>query len=131
AVLLAVSLNISASSGRRKMKRISFDSSRRDGSNELRCILIRSLDAEIFNETCFLIFKQICRYISGTQFSAYILHILGIYQIPDMYMINLFLTCEMNMKIQTISPDCRKKFSNLMKAYKVSCCLSLSYWLYP
>src|SRR3954468_6202433 len=46
-----VSLNISASSGRRKMKPPPFDAARRHGSNELRYILLRSLDAEIFDMT--------------------------------------------------------------------------------
>src|SRR6266480_1904670 len=46
----AVSLNISASSGRRRMKPPPFDAARRGDSNELCCILLRPLDAEIFNE---------------------------------------------------------------------------------
>src|SRR3954464_6137634 len=48
---ITVSLNISASSGRRKMKPPPFDAARRDVSNELSYILLRPLDAEIFNET--------------------------------------------------------------------------------
>src|SRR5579871_1888732 len=46
-----VSTNISASSDRRRMKLPPFDAARRGGSNELRCIFLRSLDAELFNET--------------------------------------------------------------------------------
>ena len=48
---LDVSTNISASSGRRKMKLPPFDAAWRGGSNELRYIFLRSLDTEIFNET--------------------------------------------------------------------------------
>ena len=46
-----VSTNISASSDRKRMKLPPFDAARRGGSNELRCIFLRSLDAELFNET--------------------------------------------------------------------------------
>src|SRR3954452_14998994 len=64
-----VSLNISASSGRRKMKPPPFDAARRDGSNELRYILLRPLDAEIISGT-YLYTKgdQICRYVSNMIF---------------------------------------------------------------
>ncbi len=48
---LAVSLNISASSGRRRMRLPPFDAARRGDSNELCCILPWPLDAEIFDET--------------------------------------------------------------------------------
>ena len=51
-----ISLNISASSGRRRMKQPPIDAARRGGSNELRHIILRSLDAEIFNETHFFKF---------------------------------------------------------------------------
>src|SRR3954466_1017622 len=46
----AVSLNISASSSREGMKPPPFDAAQLGGSNKLRCILLRSLDAEIINE---------------------------------------------------------------------------------
>src|SRR5579871_5125486 len=46
-----VSTNNSTSSDRRRMKLPPFDAARRGGSNELRCIFLRSLDAELFNET--------------------------------------------------------------------------------
>ena len=49
--IVDVSLNILASSGRKRIKLPPFVAARRDGSNELRYILLRSLDAEIFNET--------------------------------------------------------------------------------
>jgi len=49
--IVDVSLNISASSGRRRMKLPPFDAARRGGSNELRYILLRLLDAEIIDET--------------------------------------------------------------------------------
>ena len=46
-----VSLNISASSGRRRIILPPFDAAWRGDSNELCRILLWSLDAEIFNET--------------------------------------------------------------------------------
>jgi hypothetical protein len=46
-----VSTNISASSDRKRMKLPPFDAARRGGSNELRYIFLRSLDAELFNKT--------------------------------------------------------------------------------
>ena len=46
-----VSSNISVSSGRRRMGIPPFDSSRRAGSNGGIPILLRTLDAEIFDET--------------------------------------------------------------------------------
>src|SRR3954451_12630462 len=46
----AVSLNISASSGRRGMKSPPFDAARQGGSNKLRCILLRLLETEIIDE---------------------------------------------------------------------------------
>ena len=46
-----VSLNISASSGGRRMKLSPFDAAQRGDSNKLCYILLRPLDAEIFNET--------------------------------------------------------------------------------
>ena len=54
--IVDVSLNISASSGCRRMKQPPFDAARRGGSNELRYILIRSLDAEIIEEMHFFKF---------------------------------------------------------------------------
>jgi len=55
--IVDVSLNISASSGRRRIKLPPFVAARWGDSNELRYILLRSLDAEIFNESIFLIFN--------------------------------------------------------------------------
>ena len=51
--LFTISLNILASRGRRRMKPPPFDAARRGGSNELRRILLRPLDAEINCETQF------------------------------------------------------------------------------
>ena len=48
-----VLLNISVSSGRRRMKPPPFDSSRWDGSNGNCFILLRSLDAELFHKMYF------------------------------------------------------------------------------
>ena len=48
--IMDVSSNISASSGRRRMKSPLFDAARLGGSNELRYILLRSLDAVITDE---------------------------------------------------------------------------------
>src|SRR5436305_14980029 len=45
-----VSLNISASSGGRRMKLPPLDAAQRGDSNKLCCILLRPLDAEILNE---------------------------------------------------------------------------------
>src|SRR5256885_5350454 len=47
----AVSLNISASSGRRRIQHSSLESPHRAASNGGGFILLRPLDAEIFNET--------------------------------------------------------------------------------
>src|SRR3954466_9344132 len=62
---ITVSLNISASSGRRKMKPPPFDAARRDGSNELRYILLRPLDAEIIDECAFYFLISTCQNIFG------------------------------------------------------------------
>src|SRR5947207_12908656 len=51
-----VSLNISASRGRRRMQRSSLEPPSRAASNGGSFILLRPLDAEIFNETCFFNF---------------------------------------------------------------------------
>src|SRR3954453_5466709 len=64
---ITVSLNISASRGRRKMKPPPFDAARRDGSNELRYILLRPLDAEIISGTCL--------YTKGDQIRRYDIYI--------------------------------------------------------
>src|SRR3989442_15953963 len=48
-----VSLNISASSDRRRMRHSSLESPRHAASNGGSFILLRPLDAEIFNETVF------------------------------------------------------------------------------
>ena len=54
--IVDVSLNISASSDRGRMKPPPFDAARRGGSNELRYILLRSLDDEII-DILILVFK--------------------------------------------------------------------------
>src|SRR5436305_14694013 len=54
--IVDVLLNISASSDCRRMRPTPLDAARRGGSNEVRCILLQSLDAEIINEISFLIF---------------------------------------------------------------------------
>jgi len=54
--IVDVSSIISSSSDRRRMKLPPFDAARRDGSNELCCILLRSLDAEIIDKACFNFF---------------------------------------------------------------------------
>ena len=60
--IVDVSLIISASSDRRRIKLPPFDSSRWGGSIESCFILLQSLDADIFNETCcFLILISTCR----------------------------------------------------------------------
>src|SRR4051812_49974961 len=50
---ITVSLNISASSGSRRMKPPPFDADRRDGPNELLYILQRHTDANNLNDTVF------------------------------------------------------------------------------
>jgi hypothetical protein len=48
--IIDISLHISASSGRRRMKSPPFDAAQQGGSNELRYILLRPLDAEMIDE---------------------------------------------------------------------------------
>src|SRR3954471_24504011 len=78
--IVDVSLNISTSSGCIRMKPPPFDAARRDGSNELRYILLRPLDAEIISGTCL--------YTKGDQIRRYekfvdLLHKLIIDRIGD------------------------------------------------
>ena len=49
--------NISASSGRRRMKPLPFDSSRHDESNDGGFIFLRCLDAEVFDKMSNIFFK--------------------------------------------------------------------------
>ena len=55
--IVDVSLNISTSSGRRRLKLPPFVAAQWGDSNELRYILLRSLDAKIFNEKHFYNFE--------------------------------------------------------------------------
>src|SRR5438045_9282462 len=69
-----VSLNISASSDRRRMRHSSLESPRHAASNGGSFILLRPLDAEIFNESIYF-FLNLMLYVEFYLFHFIFLHI--------------------------------------------------------